>query len=78
MTMRPVYTSYGNRKSKLKSAFGTAAMEWNDPNFEYDEGTGKARLQGTVDSWIARHQSIFEFPVYRWYSLSEELAGIHC
>ncbi|WP_157650815.1 TnsA endonuclease N-terminal domain-containing protein [Burkholderia ubonensis] len=38
MTMRPVYTSYGNRKSKLKSALGTAPMEWNDPNFEYDEG----------------------------------------
>jgi len=38
MKLQTVRTSYGNRNSKLKSALGTAASEWHDPNFEYDEG----------------------------------------
>lgn len=37
MKLRTVYTSYGNRNSKLKSTLGSAATEWHDPNFEYDE-----------------------------------------
>lgn len=38
MKLQTVRTSYGNRKSRLKSALGTAASEWRDPNFEFDEG----------------------------------------
>ncbi|TDY24559.1 hypothetical protein B0G81_4997 [Paraburkholderia sp. BL6665CI2N2] len=38
MKLDSVYTSYGNRNSRLKSVLGTAASEWHDPDFEYDEG----------------------------------------
>ncbi|KAF1038619.1 MAG: hypothetical protein GAK33_01955 [Burkholderia lata] len=38
MTGHPHQRSNGNRSSRLKSAFGTAAVEWHDPNFEYDDG----------------------------------------
>ncbi|QQC63189.1 TnsA endonuclease N-terminal domain-containing protein [Paraburkholderia ginsengisoli] len=67
MKLETVYTSYGNRKSKLKSALGTAASEWHDPNFEYDED-----VEPTVAPKVKTGFRIFDLkPPYPAPSLSK-------